>query len=92
MPTHVPKMMRYFYNPFGGRNRSFCKAKMVTHHLEDLKHGLNEKKVLSNCMLNDFEFETPFQIKVKIEHLKLQLLELIMKIAPRSKWIKSKHN
>ena len=90
MPTHLPKVVRRFYNPFGGRNRSFSRALMVTHHIEDLSGGLAEKKALANIVLGRMEFETPLHINIKKDKLKLRLAETIAKLAPRSKWIKPK--
>jgi glycosyltransferase involved in cell wall biosynthesis len=90
MPTHVPKMMRYFYNPFGGRNRCFIKARMVTHHIEDLPSGITDKMIAANIVLNRREFSISNKTKISVSHAILSIIELIMRITPRSSWIKSK--
>lgn len=44
MPVHRPNMIKRIYNGYGGRIREFPKAKMVTHHIEDLeKWNINKK-------------------------------------------------
>ncbi len=57
-PIHAPSLMRKtFKNLFspthyeGGRFRIFIKAKTVSHHIEDLTNGMNDKKSIANAML-----------------------------------------
>jgi len=90
MPTHIPKSLRKFYEPFGGRFRSFPGSKMVTHHTEDLQGGMEEKKLMANICLNRNEFNVNIQKNIQLEHLKLKLVFLLQSFFPRSKWLRSK--
>lgn len=90
MPVHIPKLLRYVYNPYHGRNRSFVKAQTVTHHLEDLPRGLEEKQLLANITLGRKEFDLGEMTAIMRSHKKLRLLERIMPFIPRSRWIKPK--
>jgi len=89
MPVHIPSFMRRFYNPFKGRMRSFTAPQMVTHHIEDLPNGMEDKKLQANIMLNRVEFPSNQSSNFKIAHLKLKIIEFLMKITPRSRWIKA---
>jgi len=89
MPVHIPSFMRRFYNPFKGRMRSFTIPQMVTHHIEDLPKGMEDKKLQANIMLNRAEFPTPLNSDLKTAHCKLRMIEILMKITPRSRWIKA---
>lgn len=90
MPVHIPKLMRHFYNPFGGRNRSFIKGKMTTHHLEDLKNGLEDKKKIANIMLGYHKYPNGNLLIIKLGNMFLNLIRILTIIMPRSKWIKAK--
>jgi glycosyltransferase involved in cell wall biosynthesis len=92
MPTHLPNLVRCFYNRFEGRNRSFIRALMITHHLEDLPGGLEEKKALANVALGrkEFEVQSQGQRAIRMGNLILRIFEFFVKIAPRSRWIKAK--
>jgi hypothetical protein len=90
MPIHVPKLLSPFYNPFQGRRRSFPRVPAVTHHLEDLKGGLEEKMELANYAAGRLEFPVPTPGNLRTENLKLRLLEKLLKWAPRSRWFRAK--
>lgn len=90
MPVHIPKSMRWIYNAYTGRIRSFPKAKMVTHHIEDLKNGIEEKKYLANiCCNEEIYIDTKWK-EGTIEYLKINIYILLAKIFPKSSWIKKK--
>jgi hypothetical protein len=91
MPVHVPKSLRKLHDPYGGRLRSFTRAQMVTHHLEDLAGGLIEKMARANVVLGRREFDVPVPGGIGRERRKLRLIEWLARVAPRSRWIKGKN-
>ncbi len=91
MPVHFPKFMRLFYKSVTGRRHSFNRARMVTHHLENLKGGMDEKKKLANIAAGFKAFDveqTPREIRAG--RCRLKWLELAMRIMPQSRWVKPK--
>jgi hypothetical protein len=90
MPVHIPALMRRFYNKYGGRFRTFSRARMVTHHIEDLEGGLDEKKRIANQLLGRMEFpvETPGDLAKR--QRQLQLFETIRPWVPRSTWFRKR--
>lgn len=90
MPVHIPKLMRKFYNPSGGRFRSFNKSQMVTHHLEDLGGGIDEKLFYANTVFGSKYFDTNHKRSIKLGYLKNTLLRWFAILIPKSKWIKKK--
>lgn len=90
MPVHVPRAVRWLYNPFHGRMRCFTAARMVTHHVEDLPDGMEGKQTQANITLNRREFPVRPEIRLAAEHRKLRMIEFLVKIAPRSRWLKAK--
>lgn len=61
MPVHVPSYVRYKYpyvpNIKEGRFYVFPKSKMVTHHIEFLKGGMNKKKQYFNILSDSDYFD-----------------------------------
>lgn len=61
MPVHVPSYIRYKYpyvpNIKEGRFYVFPKSKMVTHHIEFLKGGMNKKKQYFNILSDSDYFD-----------------------------------
>ncbi len=90
MPVHVPKTMRHIYKTDGGRIREFPEAKMVTHHIEALEGGIEEKKYRANICLGEKVFDVGDIRKIKKENRKLKTKLFWAKIFPRSSWIKKK--
>ena len=88
MPVHVPKSLRALHDPYGGRLRSFPRAGMVTHHVEDLRGGMAEKMAFANAVLGRREFEVPGDFAALGR--KLRAIEALARIAPRSRWFKPK--
>lgn len=65
-PIHAPTLLRKCLSPWlkpshydGGRFRLFPKAKALSHHVENLKHGMSTKKALANAMLGEQCFPAP---------------------------------
>lgn len=90
MPVHIPKSMRWLYNAYTGRIRSFPKAKMVTHHIEDLKNGIEEKKYLANVCCNKKIFKETEWKKNSIEYFKIRGYIFLAEVFPKSAWLKKK--
>ncbi len=90
MPVHRPNIMKSFHNAYGGRFRSFPKAKMVTHHIEDLPNGIQDKKLMANICLNRYVFEQGNRFRISIGHLKLRAIMALASVLPRSRWFKER--
>lgn len=88
MPVHRPNMIKKLYNGYGGRIREFPKAKMVTHHIEDLEKGILTKKSIANEIFGLRYFDV--DIKINVNSRKLKLLLFLMKICPNSSWLRKK--
>jgi hypothetical protein len=88
MPVHVPKSMRSLHDRYGGRLRSFPRAGMVTHHVEDLPGGMADKQAFANAVLGRREFEVPGDIAAL--RRRLRALDWLARVAPRSRWFKPK--
>ncbi|WP_157693542.1 hypothetical protein [Opitutus sp. GAS368] len=90
MPVHQPKCLKFFGQRHGGRFRSFPRAGMVTHHLEDLPHGLETKQYLANVCLGRREFPLGDEPTIRREHRRLRMLMTLAACVPRSRWYRSK--
>ncbi len=90
MPVHRPKIMKPFYNAYGGRFRSFPEAKVITHHIEDLSDGIEGKKLLANICLGRKQFNISAERNIAFENYKLRFLMKIASMLPRSKWFRGK--
>lgn len=90
MPTHLPKSFRKFFEVYEGRFKSFPKSKMVTHHIEELANGIDDKKLEANICLNRNEFRVNSEKNIHLENLKLRLLFILQAFFPRSKWFRRK--
>jgi len=90
MPVHIPKFLRDLYNAYGGRFRSFPEAKMVTHHIEDLEGGIEEKMLLANICLGRKEFNIGDEAMIASGNRKLKKLIKLGMFLPRSKWFGGK--
>jgi len=88
MPVHFPSLLRRFYNPSKGRMRCFSKVPMVTHHIEDLINGMEDKKKMSNITAGYKIFN--IEHNIFFDRIKLKIIEFIIAFFPRSKWIKRK--
>ncbi len=80
-PIHAPSLMRKIFKSFlklshyeGGRFRIFPEAMAVTHHIEDLENGIDEKKALANALLGEVFFQT--NIKKKLSFLDKNIVKI----------------
>lgn len=90
-PTHAPSLLRAsFKNCFesthyeGGRFRLFPRAKVVSHHVEDLPEGMKTKKSLANALINERFFEEDLY-SLSFKDLYIQK---IAGLFPNSGWFK----
>lgn len=90
MPVHSPKSMRFLANAYGGRFRCFPKAKMVTHHIEDLENGIETKKLIANMCLGRREFPVGDLDVIIRGHYTIRLIMTMAKVFPRSRWFRKK--
>jgi hypothetical protein len=90
MPVHQPKVLKFFRECHGGRFRSFPLGGMVTHHVEDLPHGLETKKYLANVCLGRREFPLGDLPAIRRAHQRLRLLMTLAACVPRSRWYRPK--
>lgn len=90
MPVHIPALMRRFYNKYGGRFRTFSRARMVTHHIEDLDGGIDEKKRISNELLGRREFPVGIAAGLGRRRWQMELFEALRPWVPRSTWFRKR--
>lgn len=90
MPVHRPKSIAWLHNAYGGRFRMFPNAKMVTHHIEDLEHGIETKKLMANICLNHQEFPVGKEDFIRREYRKMCVLMSLSRYLPRSRWFRKK--
>jgi len=90
MPVHQPKCLKFFGERHSGRFRSFPRAGMVTHHVEDLPHGLETKQYLANVCLGRREFPVGDARVIRREHRRLRMLMALAPFLPRSRWYRPK--
>lgn len=90
MPVHQPKFLKFFYERYDGRFHLFPRAGMVTHHVEDLAHGMETKKYLANVCLNRREFAIGDERVIRREHWQVRLLMRLAHYLPRSSWYRRK--
>ncbi len=93
-PIHAPSLMRKLFKSIfkarhyeGGRFRIFPKAMVVTHHIEDLVNGIEEKKALANALLEEEFFIT--EKKATLSYLDRNIVT-IAKYFPNSAFFKKK--
>jgi hypothetical protein len=86
MNAMVPSYLKKFPYAPHGRFYVYPKSKMVTHHVEDLKGGMNEKKFHFNALAGVDYFKISNHSNIKVEYLKMYLVSLIEKILVRRSW------
>lgn len=74
----------YPYAP-KGRFNIFLNSKMITHHVEDLSNGMEDKKSFFNLICGYNFFEIPIK-RSRLELIKIYLIIFISKIFIRRSW------
>jgi hypothetical protein len=90
MPVHRPRAMKTSYDVYGGRFRSFPAGQMVTHHIADLDHGLETKKLKANICLGRRVFDVGGDAEIAREHRRLRRIAALARVCPRSRWFKTR--
>ena len=90
MPVHRPSLIKSIYNADGGRVRVFPKGNMITHHIENLDDGIKRKKELADIVYGKKYFTKTPNITLYINYYLYLSLQSLLKILPRSSWIKKK--
>ncbi len=90
-PTHIPKAMPFAVQASGRRRRAFPSVPMVTHHLEDLKGGLDEKVRIA-CQTAGYKIfeDARKNTTLKIYRAAYRFYEKVLQIVPKSRWLKGR--
>lgn len=86
MPVFVPSYIkRYFYAP-KGRFYVYPYSRMVTHHIEDLKNGMDEKKFYFNVLAQQDYFKLKNKSLKSWELMKIKICILLTYLFLRRSW------
>ena len=93
MPISMPRYIKkYPYAPTG-RFFAFEKSKMVTHHIESLGGGMEEKKFYFNVVADTPYFDVENKHSYKWTRLKMRFFNILSYLLPYKSWlIKEKNN
>jgi len=89
-PVHIPKILSILAFVNKRRNHVFLKAKMITHHIEELKNGIKEKYAIANCLIGSNFFVTDVKINCFFLKLKYLIINIISVVLPNSSWFRNK--
>lgn len=86
MPVSLPGYIKKY--PFAPRGRFyiFPRGRMVTHHIEDIRYGIEEKKFYFNVVSKSIFFETNIRKNMFIERLKIKTFILLSTLFVRRSW------
>ncbi len=84
MPVHIPRLLRRFWNRYGGRFRCFPEGPLVSHHHEDLPQGFQQKLREANACLGREEYPSAGTGNWPAERLRLKRLRALAWWIPRS--------
>lgn len=94
MPVHVPSYVKYKYpyipNIKEGRFYVFPKSKTVTHHIEYLKGGMEQKKRYFNIIANDDYFTDIKSNNKSWNRLKMRFWIGLSKLLVKRSWYSGK--
>lgn len=88
MPVHVPGYIKKY--PFAPKSRfyMFPKSGMITHHIEELKGSMEEKKYCFNAIAGKDFFETDYKGIPYNKYInKLMLAIKLSKLLPNRTWV-----
>lgn len=92
MPVHIPSYMPRFPYIDDIQNKRFYifpKSKMVTHHIEFLKRGMSEKKLLFNIISESNYFREEITKNRRYKLSKIKFWIFISQLLPKRSWFKS---
>ena len=86
MPVSLPGYVKKY--PFAphGRFYIFPRGRMITHHIEDIRCGIDEKKFYFNVVSKSTFFETNFKKNIFIEMFKIKFFILLSSLFVRRSW------
>lgn len=94
MPVHVPSYVKYKYpyipNIKEGRFYVFPKSKTVTHHIEYLKGGMEQKKSYFNIIANDDYFTETKSNNKSWNRFKMKFWIGLSKLLVKRSWYSGK--
>lgn len=92
MPVHIPRVISSIFRIKDRRLHVFLKGKMVTHHVEHLKYGIDEKYAIANCLLENPFFQTKIHKNRFLIKLIYNFLYVLINITPQSSWFRKKRH
>lgn len=93
MPVHIPSYISqypYIDDIENKRFYIFPKSKMVTHHIEFLKKGMNQKKMYFNLVSEVDYFPVERISSKKWKVLKMKFWILVSQFLPKKSWLRGK--
>lgn len=87
MPVHLPSYIKHYPFAMGIRFTVFPKSKMVTHHVELLKGGMERKKLLFNTLANTSYFKGDNLKPNKFLKTKILLAVKLSYLLPMKGWM-----
>lgn len=85
-PVNLPKYIRRYPFAPSGRFNIFPKAKMITHHIEELPGGMEQKKAYFNAIAGKYYFKVDRNISAKNLFLKVYIAETFFYLLPHKSW------
>lgn len=90
-PTVLPKAMPFNVQADGRRRRVFPRMPMVTHHIENLSGGVEEKKIIADKTAGKSIFASSRgRVELMCCPMMYRLYEWILIITPKSRWFKGR--
>lgn len=86
MPVHLPSYIKKYPYASRGRFYIFPNGKMITHHIEDISNGIEEKKFYFNVISESSFFETTFKKNISFEMFKIKMFRLLTSFFLRRSW------
>lgn len=90
MPVHQPRLLKKFYETPDGRFRLFPAGRMVTHHIEDLPHGMADKLYYAGVAAGAPVFGTRTDLRLTLCRFLCQAILTLARYLPRSRWLRQK--
>jgi len=85
-PVNLPLYIRKYPFAPSGRFNIFPRAKMVTHHIEELPDGMEEKKAYFNIIAGKYYFDIAKHLSAKKILLKFNIAETFFYLLPHKGW------
>jgi hypothetical protein len=87
MMVHLPNYMSKYPFAIGNRFNVFLKSKMVTHHIELLKGGMQQKKMIFNTLAGvRFFFDDNLKPNKSLK-IKIKIAVALSYLLPSKRWI-----